>query len=146
MTITKEALEKIKVFEGLRLESYLDIVGVPTIGFGSTKGVKLGQKITTDQAEELLKQDLLPCETAVTKLTNGKLNPNQFSACCDFCFNLGIGAFSRSTLLKLINEGKFSEAAEEFQQWDHAGNRVVACLLVRRLWEKNLFLSVVGLI
>jgi lysozyme len=141
MTVSEECLNEIKKFEGLRLKSYQDVVGIWTIGWGSTKGIKEGQEVTVEQATDLLKADILPCETAVTKLTNGKLNQNQFDSCVDLSFNCGIGLFSRSSILKLINEGKFTEAAEFFQEYDHAGGKVIPGLLVRRLWEKNHFLG-----
>src|ERR1700722_6467016 len=108
MTISQECLNEIKKFEGLELESYQDIVGVWTIGHGHTKGVSKGQFCTTDQAESFLKEDVSPCESFVLKVTEGKLNQNQFDSCVDFSFNLGMGAFSRSTLLKLINDLKFT--------------------------------------
>ncbi len=141
MTISEQCLNEIKKFEGLRLKSYQDIVGVWTVGWGSTKGIKPGMDITLEQATDFLKSDILPCEIAVTKLTNGKLNQSQFDSCVDLSFNCGIGAFSRSSILRLINEGNLSEAAEHFQDFDHAGGKVVAGLLARRLWEKNHFLG-----
>ena len=95
------AFAKIKEFEGCRLSAYTDSVGVPTIGVGHTKGVKMGQKISMEQAESFLREDLFSVEKYVNTIpevnTQGK-----FDALVDFAFNLGIGALQRSTLLKKI--------------------------------------------
>ena len=136
-------IAKIKSMEGLKLKTYLDSVKVPTIGYGHTRGVKLGDTCTAAQAEEFLRQDIAPDEVAVTKIVTVPLTQGQFDACVDFCFNLGIGNFSHSTLLKLVNDSKFEEAAAEFAKWNLAGGKVLPGLTARRDWESKRFLSLV---
>ena len=90
--------------EGLRLKAYQDSVGVWTIGYGHTDGVKAGQVITQARAEELLSNDLERFEAAVRAIAP-KTTQGQFDAFVSFAFNLGEGALARSTLLKLHNAG-----------------------------------------
>ena len=142
MEINQEGLELIKRFEGCRLETYLDCVGVPTIGYGHIKDVQIGQTITQEQAEEFLKEDLGTVEQGIPNLVRVSLTGNQFSALFSFCFNLGLHALAESTLLKKLNEGDIQGAAEEFQKWDHAGRKANSGLLRRRLAERDLFLKV----
>lgn len=127
--------------EGCKLEAYLDSVGVPTIGYGHTRGVSLGMTCSQEQAEEWLKEDLAFAEGEVNSLVKVPLTQGEFDALVDFTFNLGGGALEHSTLLKLLNEGDFQGAAEELPKWDHAGGKVLQGLLRRRLEEKEEFLN-----
>lgn len=129
----------IKSFEGLRLKSYLDSVGVPTIGYGHTKGVKLGQRITEAEAEKLLKADLGMFERGVTRLVTTPLNENQFAALVSFSFNVGLKALEQSTLLRLLNQGDYQRAANQLLRWNKAGGKVLPGLTRRRQAEKELF-------
>ena len=140
-TINQEGLNLIKAFEGLYLEAYQDPVGIWTIGYGHIQGVTEGMKITLAQAEELLRQDLARYETAVQDAVEVTINEDQFSALTSFCFNLGAGSLFRSTLLKLLNQGKIAEAANEFPRWDKAGGQPLLGLSRRRRAERALFLS-----
>lgn len=137
--INEAGLELVKVYEGLRLKAYQDSVGVWTIGYGSTKGVKPGDVITDEQAEALLRRDLAEAEAAVTRLVKHDLTDNQFAALVSFVFNLGSGNFSMSTLLKKINSGDMAGAAKEFKRWNRAGKKVLAGLVRRRDAEAALF-------
>lgn len=130
-----------KQFEGCKLEAYLDSGGVPTIGYGHTKGVRIGQKITQEQADQFLIEDMKQAEDAVNRLVKVVLSQNQFDACVDFVFNLGEGNFSKSTLLKLINQGRLKEAADEFPKWNLCAGKPLAGLTRRRLAEQALFLK-----
>jgi lysozyme len=127
-------------FEGLRLEAYQDSVGVWTIGYGHTKGVKRGDKITHEQAEEFLKQDMQEAIDGVNRLVRVPLTQQQFDALVDFTFNLGVGNLSKSTLLKLLNQGSYAEAGKEFLKWNRAGGKVLAGLTTRRGVEADMFL------
>lgn len=131
----------IKEFEGLRLEAYLCPAGVPTIGYGSTLGVTLGQKITPQQAEALLIKDLERFEEAVSDFVGVPLNDNQFSALVSFTFNVGAGAFRSSTLLNLLNQKHYQGAADQFLRWNRAAGRELAGLTRRREAERALFLK-----
>src|SRR5215469_13127525 len=90
-------------FEGLRLQSYQDSVGVWTIGWGHTRNVGPGQSITQDQAMEFLKEDVQTCVDFINSHCKVQLNQNQFDALVDFAFNLGTGALGSSTLIRLVN-------------------------------------------
>lgn len=126
-------------FEGLKLEAYRDAVGVLTIGYGHTgKDVRVGQRITADEADRLLAADLERFERAVESYAD-KVEQHQFDALVSFAYNLGEGALKGSTLLKLHNSGEYNAAAREFQRWNHAGGRVLAGLTRRREAEARVY-------
>ena len=110
-------LDLIKQFEGLKLESYVCPAGKLTIGYGHTIGVKLGQKITKEQAEELVKQDYDSACRDVRNLVKVPINENQLGALASFVFNLGKNALMGSTLLRMLNTGNYRDAAMEFEKW-----------------------------
>jgi GH24 family phage-related lysozyme (muramidase) len=132
--------EMTKKFEALRLKAYQDSVGVWTIGYGHTKGVKEGDTCTEKEADEYLRQDMWIKEAAVKRLVHVPLTQGQYDALCDFAFNLGEGNLASSTLLKLLNAGSYMEAGMEFQKWNKAGGKVLKGLVDRRAAEADLFL------
>lgn len=145
MRVSDICFEKIQEFEGLRLTAYKCPAGVWTIGFGHTKGVKMGQTITKAQAKTLLRGDLLPCEEYVRGL-NLELTQGQFDALVDFCFNLGTGSLGKSTLLQKVklycktkDESLVKRIKEEFTKWVYAGNVIFSGLVKRRDWEAERF-------
>lgn len=139
MKISESGLSLIKSFEGLELKAYLCPAKVWTIGYGHTQGVKEGQVITKEQAESLLKGDLLIYEQAVLS-HNLKLNQNQFDALVSFAYNLGTGNLAKSTLLKKakINPND-PTIKDEFAKWNKAGGKVLSGLTRRRIAESNLY-------
>jgi GH24 family phage-related lysozyme (muramidase) len=139
--INERGLQLLKKFEGLSLTAYQDPVKVWTIGYGTTAGVKPGQRITEAQAEALLKRDLRRFEAAVERLVNVPLNSNQFSALVVFTYNAGARALATSKLLRVLNQGNYQAAANELLRWNRAGGRVLAGLTRRRQAERALFLS-----
>lgn len=139
--INQAGLDLIKQFEGLRLEAYVCPAGVLTIGYGTTSGVKKGDRITAEQAEALLRKDVEKFEKAVNAAVTVPLNGNQFSALVSFTYNLGAGALQKSTLLKLLNQGNYDAAAQEFLKWNKAGGKVLTGLVRRREAERTLFLK-----
>jgi lysozyme len=142
LALNTAGLSLIKEFEGLRLEAYQDIVGVWTIGYGHTgPDVIKGKIITTDEASALLAKDVSKFEVGVRKLVPANCTVNQFSALVCFSYNVGLGALSKSTLLKKFRAGDTSGAAEEFLKWNRAGGKEVAGLTRRRVAERALFLS-----
>lgn len=141
MKISEAGLSLIKQFEGFRANAYLDSVGVPTIGYGHTMGVRLGDVCTPEEAEEWLKGDCDAAERCVNHTVAVPLTQHEFDALVSFVFNLGCGNFRKSTLLKLLNENRHDEAAMEFRRWDRAGGQVLAGLTKRRLAEQRLFES-----
>ena len=142
MEISDEGIELIMQFEGCRLSAYKDSVGVPTIGYGHTKGVKMGQQISHEEAEDLLRKDLHWVEECVNRdAGQSKLTQSEYDALCSFVFNLGCGAFHKSTLRKKLLSGDPRSAADEFPKWCHAGHRKLKGLVRRRRAERELFLS-----
>ena len=132
----------IKSFEGLRLQAYQDAVGIWTIGYGTTRGVRPGMRISKEQAEAFLQQDLVRFEQAINDAVKVPINDNQFSALASFTYNVGSGAFRSSTLLRLLNQNQNLHAiAEQFPRWNRAGGRILAGLTRRRHAEKTLFLG-----
>ena len=141
MKITQEGLDLIKSFEGLRLQAYQDAVGVWTIGYGHTRGVAQGMRITEAEAEEFLRKDVEDFERGVAARVRPPLNPNEFSALVSFAFNVGLANLARSTALRLLNKERRLEAAEALTWWNKAGGRVLPGLVRRRHAEKALFLK-----
>lgn len=141
MHISNNGLNLIKEFEGCKLTAYKCPAGVWTIGYGHTKDVKQGMKITSKQAEQLLVNDLKTYESYVSKYVKVKLNQNQFDALVSFTFNCGGGALKSSTLLKKLNKGYYTGAANELLRWNKANGKILAGLTRRRKAEKALFLK-----
>ena len=142
MKISAAGIELLKQFEGCRLTAYQDSVGVWTIGFGTTTGVKEGQTISQVKAEEYLRFDLAIFEKAVTESLKVPVNQNQFDALVSFTYNVGVSAFRSSTLLNLINEKTDKKVvAAEFSKWVKAGNQTLPGLVSRRKAESELFLK-----
>ncbi len=139
MQISKAGLDLIKQFEGLYLNAYRCPAGVPTIGYGHTAGVAMGQTITQQQADEYLRRDVRQFERAVSRLVRVPLTQGQFDALVSFAFNLGEGALAQSTLLRLLNDGDHAGAAAQFDRWNKAGGRVLPGLVRRRAAERALF-------
>jgi lysozyme len=139
----KAAIDMIKEFEGLRLEAYLDPIGIPTIGWGQTEGVKMGDVITRSKAEELLMSDILNTRLpGITRLVKTPINNNELCALISFSYNVGLGALERSTLLKMLNAGQNrSLVADEFDKWVMGGGIKWPGLVRRRAAEKALFLK-----
>ncbi|QEL55978.1 lysozyme [Chromobacterium paludis] len=145
MQTSANGINLIKQFEGLKLTAYQDSVGVWTIGYGHTgTDVQPGQTISSDQAEQLLRQDLVRFEQGVGKLVKTPINQNQFDALVSFSYNLGLGNLQSSTLLRLLNQGDYQGAAGQFPLWDKAGGKVLPGLQKRRQAEQALFLTPVA--
>lgn len=135
MKASRILIDKVKEFEGLRLRAYRDAVGKPTIGYGHTLGVKMGQRITEQQAEEMLRQDLWVAGRFANTIkeinTQGK-----YDAVVSFIFNLGVGSFKRSTLYRrILRHAPDKMIQAEFRRWTHSGGKVLPGLVKRREWE-----------
>lgn len=145
MQTNEAGLELIKMFEGLRLEAYVDAVGIWTIGYGHTQGVAPGMVITEEQAEAFLRQDLSDAEAAVSRYVKVRLNDNEFSALASLVFNIGSGNFQRSTVLRRLNNEDRVGAADAIEWWNKGRvNGVLTSLpglVRRRAAEKALFLT-----
>lgn len=134
-------LDIVKEAEGLRLSAYLCPAGIPTIGYGHTKGVKLGDTCTKEQAEEWLENDFFMAKNDVRAVVKVPLRENQLDALASFVFNLGVRKLIQSTLLKKLNAGDYSGAAAEFDKWVFAGKVKLNGLVKRRAKERKLFES-----
>lgn len=140
-----KALPIIKKYEGLRLTSYLCPSGLATIGYGATfyengSRVQLGEKITIDRADSLLLMQIKLFENEVKRTVKSALNDNQLGALVSFCFNIGGGAFSKSTLAKKANANPNDPTIRsEFMRWTRGGGKVLPGLVKRREAEANLY-------
>jgi len=137
----KKAIDLIKGFESFKPKTYLDVAGVPTIGWGTSKGIKLGMTTTKDQAEEWINRDVAEVESAIKSLLQVSCGENQMCALISLVYNIGIPHFETSTLLKKLNAGDVAGASQEFVRWDHSAGREVFGLLNRRIKEQSLFLT-----
>lgn len=135
----------IKKSESFEKATYICPAGVPTIGYGTTKidgkPVPMGMTITKEQAEKLLEDDLLVFENAVNKFVRVEITQNQFDALISFVYNVGIGNFSNSTLLRVLNQGNYTEAADQILRWTKAKGKELPGLVKRRDAERQLFLK-----
>ena len=138
---SERGLALIKKYEGLRTNAYLCPANVWTIGYGHTKGVKQGMMISHQDAEKLLKEDLAYFELAVYSAVKVPLTQNQFDALVSLAFNIGVGAFNQSTLLRWLNRKHYISAAEQFLRWTRGGGKVLPGLVKRRKEEYELFMS-----
>ena len=144
MRISENGIEFIRQLEGEKLTAYPDIVGIWTIGVGHTgfvdgKPVARGMAITKEKSKEILTADLKRFESAVNNAVKVTLTQNQFDALVSLAFNIGEGAFARSTLVNKLNAVDKKGAAEQFLVWKNAGGRVSQGLLNRRQKEKAMF-------
>lgn len=143
MNYSAACVALVKEFEGCKLTAYLDVRGIPTIGFGHTGNVKLGDIIDQEQADAYLEMDLNRAAAAVTACLIGTPNQNQFDAFVSFEYNTG--ALRGSTMQRLWNGGNAAGCADQFGRWDKAtvDGKLVSLpgLTRRRAAEKALFLE-----
>ena len=144
--ISNKGLELIQEFEGFSSVAYLCPAKIPTIGYGNTfwedgRKVRLGEQISKTKALELLEfvanKDFAD---KIFPLIKVEVNQNQFDAMVSLAYNIGVGAFSNSTLLKRVNAKDFIGAGNEFLKWDKSGGKPLLGLTRRRQREKELFL------
>lgn len=148
MRMSREGLALLRDLEGYREEAYQDEAGVWTIGYGHTRGVKPGDRCTPRQAEQWLAADVMDAERAVSQLVEVPLAQHQFDALVCFVFNIGVGAFERSTLLDKLNDARYDEVPAEMIRWNkitRGGKKVVSKGLVNRRAAEVLFWSDGGL-
>lgn len=146
MKINDAGLDLIKKYEGLRLSAYRDPGGVPTIGYGHTKGVVMGTTITQAQAEDFLRADVTLAESNVDRTVKIAMNSNEFSALVSLAYNIGGTAFANSTLVTRLNAGDKAAAAEQFSVWRMDNGKVLPGLVTRRAAERALFLTPIGIV
>lgn len=154
MQMSEHGLELLKQWEGFELKVYKDSAGLPTIGVGHliTKSEQASGNIliagvpvpyagglTDQQALDLLSQDVQPAEQAVNNGVKVALAQNQFDALVSFTFNVGVGSFNGSTLLKVLNQGNYTQVPDQLRRWNKAGGKVVQGLVNRRENEVKLW-------
>jgi lysozyme len=148
--INKATIDLIKSFEGLELKAYVDPAtgGEPiTIGYGTTiypngVKVKLGDKITQEQATEYLQDDVEKFATKVKSLVKSAVNDNQFGAITSFAYNVGTGNLAKSTLLKKVNANPADKLiVDEFMKWNKAAGKIMNGLTRRRAAEAKLYFT-----
>ena len=163
--VNDATVDLIKSFEGIpdgnpstvNLDPYPDPIGIWTIGWGHA--ITMGNSfvrgpsnealadslypggITREQAEALLRTDLMDTGKDVLNIVTVDLNDNQYGALVSFAFNLGLGNLRKSTLLRALNIGDYDTAAGEFPKWNRAGGKVMKGLTARRNAERKLFLT-----
>lgn len=138
----EKAIDLIKKYEGFSARPYKCPAGVLTIGYGRTIDVR-PYEITTEEAETVwLSKYVKTIADQILAIVKVELSNNQICALIDFVYNLGIGNFKSSTLLRKINQGDFSAAANEFLKWNKAGGIVLKGLENRRIAERMLFLDI----
>jgi lysozyme len=141
MKTSDKGIEFIKRHEGLRLKAYQCPAGVWTIGYGHTSTAKQGMIITEAEAERLLKLDLKTAEDEINKHSL-PLKQYQFDALTSFVFNVGIGSFRRSTLLKRLKmDVNHPDIINQFNRWVYGGGKILKGLVKRRREEANLYIT-----
>lgn len=141
MRTSLQGLQLIKDFEGLRLKAYLCPAGVPTIGWGHTIGVRIGETITEAQANDYLVEDITPIEVLLNS-QHINFRQEQFDALVSWIFNLGVNAFGGSTMLKYIRDNRSDEEiTDQMVRWVNAGKKPLVGLKRRRIAEANMFLG-----
>jgi lysozyme len=149
--INQASLNLIKEYEGFRAKAYQDSVGVWTVGFGTTAAAgvgidpKPGMVITQAQAENYLAAAIEKFSAQIAPAITHPANPNEFGAMVSLAYNIGPGAFKRSSVLRRFNAGDKQGAAAAFKMWNKAGGKVLAGLTRRREAEAKLFLTPVGI-
>lgn len=144
MKLSQKGIELIKQFEGYSSKAYPDPAtgGAPwTIGYGTTKGVKPGMVITAQQAEKMLRDDVAKFESGVSSLITAPTTQGQFDAMVSLAYNIGLGNFGKSTLLKKHNARCYTCAADQFRVWNRANGKVMNGLTKRRAAERQVYMS-----
>lgn len=143
MNFSPSGIGLLESLEGFCATPYQDVAGYWTIGYGCRidNPAIYPNGITQQAAEAMLLDRVAPVVKAISSLVTSTLTQNQFDALVCFIYNIGIFAFSQSTMLHMLNAGQFQDAADQFQRWDRAGGQAVQGLLNRRLKERALFIS-----
>lgn len=145
LSLSAAALVGIVLHEGYSDEAITPVPGdVPTIGFGTTEGVKMGDKITPPKALERALSDISKYEGALKKCVRVPLSQNEYDAYVSLSYNIGTGAFCKSTLVKYLNEFRYEEACNEILKWDKFKGKPLRGLTLRRQEEHRKCLGNIG--
>lgn len=139
LTLSAAALVGIALHEGYRDNAYIPVPGdVPTIGFGTTDGVKLGDRTTPPQALARALQDVQKFEGALKQCVTVPLHQHEYDAYISLSYNIGSGAFCGSTLVRKLNAGDYAGACKEILRWDKFKGKPLRGLTLRRQQEYRL--------
>lgn len=142
LSLSAAALVGLLLHEGYRGEAYIPVPGdVPTIGFGTTGGVKMGDRTTPERALQRALADVQKFEGALKRCVSVPLHQHEYDAYISFSYNVGSAAFCRSTLVRKLNAGDYSGACAELLRWTKAGGRELPGLVRRRQDE---YLTCIG--
>lgn len=141
--ISSNGIEMIKQFEGFRPTVYNDVTGHETIGFGHL--VKPGETfpipLSEMRATLLMMDDMHEHEMGLREHVRVRLTQYQYDALCSLSYNIGADAFKRSSLLRALNSGDYTSAANHFDSWKYSNGIELDGLIKRRAAEKRLFLK-----
>lgn len=137
------AVALVGAWEGLRTVAYRDVVGIPTVCFGETRGVKMGNRYTVDECKAMLGDALVEFETGMRKCLKAPdaIPGKSYVAFLSLSYNIGTGAFCRSTVARRANAGDIRGACEAITMWNKAGGRVIKGLVNRRAEERKICLE-----
>ncbi|HDL6856606.1 TPA: lysozyme [Yersinia enterocolitica] len=139
---SESGLELIGNAESCRRDPYACPAGVLTDGIGNTHGVQQGVRKSDKQIAADWETNILQAEVCVNKYGNGKkLNQGQFDAVTSITFNAGCAQMQKSTMYRMLREGKLTEACYQFPRWTYGGGKQLPGLVVRREKEKALCLG-----
>jgi lysozyme len=142
MKISDAGITMIKNFEGFSGKAYRCPAGKITIGFGHTAPeLTMRDSITRARAEEILKHDLEWAAAAVNKYVKVDITQPQFDALVSLVFNIGAGAFMKSTLLKILNKGQYDAVPAQLARWNKVGSKASPGLTRRRQAEADMWLQ-----
>nr|ADF97546.1 PlyM21 [uncultured phage] len=147
MKVSKEGLDLIKFYEGFYDKTYLDPIGLPTIGYGTTKwpngnSVKMGEKISKVEADILLEQQVNEHAKTIFNYVKVDLTQNQFDSLASFQYNLGSGILKKDpSIAAYINKKDWANATRVMKLYNKAGGKVLAGLDKRRIAEAELFMK-----
>lgn len=124
-------------WEGLETTAYRDIVGVPTVCYGETRGVKMGDTYTKAECMDMLKVAVGEYYTKIQPcMTNKDIPVGVQASLLELAYNVGTGAVCKSTMMRLANQGKYKEACRELDKWVRAGGQPIKGLQNRRADSK----------
>jgi lysozyme len=137
------AIAVVGAWEGVKLVAYRDIVGVPTVCFGETRGVKMGDRYTMEQCQVMLGEALMEFEAGMRRCMKEPdgVPDGAYVAVLSWSYNVGTGAACKSTLMRKLNAGDIRGACNELPKWNRAGGRAVKGLSNRREAERKLCLE-----
>lgn len=141
VSLSLAGMVALKQDEGLRTNAYLDVVGVPTICYGSTRGVRIGESRSVQECDNLLRLEAGEVGKALGRCVTAEVSQKQYDVLVNFAYNVGWPRTCRSTLVRKLNAGDCLGASKEFLRWDKAAGRPLKALKSRRLRDSTEFAS-----